>query len=237
MDLLENMSEIPWVKEETCAAVKDFFTAMRLPVPEKNEFTETNDCGFIVFLNPYGLAVRMTLHAVAPVTHPLVLQPLLRVAAGQYRIDVTPGIECPIEYDDADDLESCLHFDTASPHNAGYLPDTGIPVVLDPRGIFLLSKSVERTAALLSKHNYRDRVDPQEKLYGPLKKLFNEAWPGCNEKPEPAKLQNVWNKCRDMKEGGKLVTSWLKGEIFTTHNYKNAFTGSQLYAARLEASP
>ncbi|HEY8191597.1 MAG TPA: hypothetical protein VIG74_04165 [Alphaproteobacteria bacterium] len=101
MDLLENMSEIPWVKQETPAAVKDFFTALRLPVPEENEFTKTTDEGFIIFLNPYGLAIRMTSHRIAPVTHPLVLQPLLRVATGQYRIDVTPGIECPIKYDDA----------------------------------------------------------------------------------------------------------------------------------------
>lgn len=238
MDLLENMAAIPWVKKETPAAVKDFFTAMRLPVPQENEFTETSDCGFIVFLNPYGLAIRMTLHDTAPVTHPLVLKPLLRTTVGQYRIDVTPGIECPIKYHDADDLESCLHFDTASLHNAGYLPDTGIPVVLDPRGIFILSRSVERTAALLRKHDYRDNTqDPQEKLYGPLKKIFNETWPGCKGTPDPAKLQTVWDKCRDMKDEGKLVTSWLKGEIFTTNNYKNAFTGSRLYAARLEASP
>ncbi|HEY8191596.1 MAG TPA: hypothetical protein VIG74_04160 [Alphaproteobacteria bacterium] len=91
---------------------------------------------------------------------------------------------------------------------------------------------------MLRNHDYCDKTqDPQEKIYGPLKKLFNEAWTDCKGKPDPAKLQNVWNKCREMKNQGKLVTSWLRGEIFTEGNYKNAFTGSKLYAARLEASP
>lgn len=238
MDILEKMAKIPWIKQETPAAVEDFFHALRLPVPAKNEFTLTTDKGFIVFLNPYGLAIRMTSHDIAPAAHPLVLQPLLRTTAGQYRIDITPGIECPIKYNDAYELAECLYFDHGGNYNGGYLPGTTIPVVIDPESIEILSGSAKKTAELLRRHNYLDKAqNPQDKLYRPLKKLFNEAWPGCKGKPDHEKLQTAWDKCRQMKDEGKLVASWLKGGIFTEGNYKNAFTGSKLYAARLEPSP
>ncbi len=78
--------------------------------------------------------------------------------------------------------------------------------------------------------------DPQKKLFGPLKKKFDDAWPQHNDDPDTQKFKEALLMCKDYKQQGKLVAGWEDGYSFE-YKYYDDITSSyvaHLYAKSLE---
>jgi hypothetical protein len=229
------MDEFMGIKDgDSAARIAAFFTAMRLPLPEKGEYYRTSDEGRIVFLTAYGCAVRMTLreHSFTG-THSRCLRPLFSRAAGQFVVEINPGIDCPVRANDVCRINSLLknehgiHYPDPGAANYGYLPGTDYPVIVDlafmDGKIEALSHSAQDIARLLER-------DPQEKLYSRTRRLFREAWPEDAPRPDAARLAAAWENCAALKAQGLLLSPW---ESF---NYVNTTDAARNYAAKMKAA-
>lgn len=50
--------------------------------------------------------------------------------------------------------------------------------------------------------------DPQDVLYGSLKKSFSAAWPQDQDSPDPEKMKFFWEALRAAKQEGRLIAGW-----------------------------
>lgn len=50
--------------------------------------------------------------------------------------------------------------------------------------------------------------DPQEILYGDLRRSFTNAWPATQNEPDAAKMAEFWSQVAVAKEQGRLVNGW-----------------------------
>ncbi len=50
--------------------------------------------------------------------------------------------------------------------------------------------------------------DPQQILYGALKRIFREAWPEGKKSPDPDKVKKFWEKVKEAKQENRLVAGW-----------------------------
>jgi hypothetical protein len=243
---------------EAAANVRTLFNALAMPLPPRDAFTKTVDGGMLVFLNDPACVMRIVCtrdipHAVLH-DHPLILQPLGSRMAGNIRVDINPGIHCPVAADVPDRLRAALANDNIrlvddKTLNCGVLPGLpagdDAPVVLDLGAVRKLHgsfKDAMRAAMGYVPPPRTDRDDIQARHYAPLRAAFARAWPEKAALPDAQKIQEFWDQCRAFKIAGKLVTSWLtdtwkaeaadwlKDAWFEEPNgYKNAERGSLLY--------
>src|ERR1035437_561051 len=114
--------------KETAQAVKSFFNAMALPVPHEKEYHETYGDGFVVFLDDYGLLIRLTNDTKYPLMeHARILQPLMTRKAGELRISLSPGVHLTDDEKAASRLSNTLKKDNINfwdngAKNIGRLP-------------------------------------------------------------------------------------------------------------------
>lgn len=66
--------------------------------------------------------------------------------------------------------------------------------------------------------------DPQEILYGDLRRAFLDAWPQREQAPDPEKMAEFWRMVKQHKEDGKLVAGWneAKEYQYKTSDAKNS---------------
>jgi hypothetical protein len=262
MNLIEHIEKL--YEKPTATAVSALLSNLRLPVPEAGEYTKSWDDGFIVFLNPYGCLLRLVDKEKSPLIHdPAILRPLASRNAGRMRVDINPGVECPIDPRDVPSLffrlkERGIIFWDGKVRNCGYLPaqqgERRIPVVIDPDSCAVrqLSQSVSLVDRMFQVKNIvtntlricalpsRDKppeaqISTQDMIYGQLSSIFNAAWPTDREAPKnPIGISKFWDTCHSFREKGLLITSWLSKDMGAS-NYKNANHGSEKFASRLSS--
>lgn len=230
--------------------VKTIFNCMSMPLPEDGEYTSTVDGGLMVFLNDPACVMRLIIAKSFEdfdiPKHPHILQPLGSRKSRGIRVDINPGIICPVRDADACLLGETLDRDGLSlwdkkTLNCGYIPlsdeTARRAVVLDIGAINQITHGVRYAMNLL------DRNDIQDTFYQPLRQAFDRAWPENAELPDRDGMAAFWRLCARFKDEGKLVTSWLTKEWTKAGNefkresekqstYKNAIKGSSLYAQR-----
>jgi hypothetical protein len=227
----------------TAKRMNTFFNDMQLPMPSEHEFTETEDKGFLVFLNEPGVVIRFT-NKWKDVWNESrrVLHPLGSRITGRLRADINPGILCPLTDRQREELqdglkEERLMLSDAGHYNGGTLPavegiiKAGHVVAVDPFAVIDLSSRVSKVGKILSRVFSKPAMpaedDPQTKLYGRLRDIFTAAWKK-DDHPDPGLIRAFWQECREMKEEKRLLTSWLTAEM-ANRNYKNAYWGSINY--------
>jgi hypothetical protein len=213
----------------TADGCADYFTALGLPVPASRETFHTSDDGYIVFLDRFGMTLRLIRDREHPLfDNPRILQPIASRRIGDLRADLYPGIYSDVSTFSSMRLRSRLLLNgidywDALPRNGGYLPRTDgtgpdrHAVVLDAgacrklnvgaRAVMSLLRLAGRPFAAAPKPN------PQDTLYKGLRDSFNAAWPLESDRPDPGKMQSFWDLCREEKTRGRLVTTWNKREF------------------------
>lgn len=243
---------------DTAAEVIDVFQKMGLPVPEDAcEFMPGTE-GAIVFLNPYGLVLRVEFKnsKVSPSPdywafdriddNPWILQPLASIKAGAAIIEVCPG--CAF-----DASQQSLHFLTGelwkdkidfwdkSLGNMGRIPvatpqfPKGIPVIIDRLAVKFLVDSVAPIKTALEKQAADGAMETIEKLYAPLQKSFRQSF------PDKQKMRDFWKLCQSYVQDGKMVAGWNDDganaiDDIDLKKTKSAKGIAQVYESRLETA-
>jgi hypothetical protein len=199
---------------ETMFRVVDAFQKMGLPLPEKEEEFLKGSVGALVFLNDYGVVIRMELSGGKRVNDSgWIVQPLATIDAGELLIEICPGcVQAQSAKNNAylsHKLErQGLKFWDCKISNIGHIPVSsvrfpeGIPVVIDRLGVNKLTESAAAIRAALNDLPSREAAEAQEKLYAPLRAAFAAAW------PEPGKMKDFWSLCQSYLREGKLVAGW-----------------------------
>jgi hypothetical protein len=240
--------------QRTADAVDRFFDDMQLPRPEDGEFSETDDKGYLVFLNDTGTVIRLTKKRDGLWSFsPRVLHPLGTRIAGRLRADINPGITCPITDEQREELRDGLHvhkldFVDHKLYNGGTLPAVanlikeGYAVAIDPIAVRDLSSSVGLVKRWLKRaftpgHAASAEApdDPQAIIYRPLKDIFKAAWPSGSNQPDAGLIRKFWDKAREMKTSGLLKASWLTQEM-ASRNYNNIYEGSRAYEGHMHTN-
>ncbi len=97
----------------------------------------------------------------------------------------------------------------------------------------MLHRTMSLLVADMLKGNTKSREalgaeDPQEILWGDLKKAFQDAW------PNPQKMGEFWTKVLAAKDEGRLVTGW--NELHSNDPYNKTTKAQQAAAAYAELS-
>lgn len=95
------------------------------------------------------------------------------------------------------------------------------PAAQKAPNIYALDDSVQRaltrTLPLLSEKAREKPVksraemgedDPQEMLYGELRRSFTNAWPSTQAEPDMSKITAFWQQVAEAKQEGRLVNGW-----------------------------
>jgi hypothetical protein len=238
----------------TAEAVDRFFDAMQLPQPEEGEFSETDDRGYLVFLNDSGTVIRLTQKREGIWGFSRrVLHPLGTRIVGRLRADINPGITCPLTDEQREELHEGLRNDNLmfadqKHYNGGTLPAVanlikeGYAVAIDPIAVLDLSSAVGLVKRWLRRavtpgHAAAAEAmdDPQAIIYRPLKDIFKAAWQTGTDQPDAGLIRKFWEKAREMKASGLLKASWLTPEL-ASRNYNNIYQGSRAYEGHMHTN-
>ena len=217
-----------------------------LPQPEEGEYTHSWDGGYLVFINPVACVLRLTHHSKIPnVSHPHIQRPLGSRYAGVLRLDINPGLTCPIDPRDAQALyqrmkENNILLWDQKIHNLGYRPGVNnptqrVPVLIDHASIQNLSQSVSVIKRAIQAKTWivneyltiglPEKNPPPEAIeddpYEELRICLKNSW-------ESRSIEKFWQAAATAKESKLLIAGWLTGDM-NESGYKNAFHGSQLY--------
>jgi hypothetical protein len=238
---------------ETALKVAGVFQKLGLPVPQDEKEFLMGTEGGLVFLNRYGMVIRIenANSARSPFKadrindSPWILQPLASLDAGKAVIELCPG--CHSSDDDADVSylyeallkQGTAFWDSGLP-NVGRLPfktpqfPEGVPVVIDRLSVRKLSDSVKPVQQALMNVNddeVREATEAQERLYAPLRLAFDEGW------TDSAKMPQFWAFCQQCVQEGKLVAGWNEGAGFRGRTFKTdaAIETAKHYENRLQS--
>src|ERR1035437_5317745 len=112
----------------TANRISAFFNDVQLPMPSDGEFSETEDKGFLVFLNTKGVVIRLTQKNRGQWDESRrVLHSLGSRETGKLRADINPGIPCPMTEQQQRELLDPRHgknldFNAPALYNGGPLP-------------------------------------------------------------------------------------------------------------------
>lgn len=71
-----------------------------------------------------------------------------------------------------------------------------------------MSEEITRRASRAAPQYIPGVNDPQEILYGDLRRSFAAAWPEGADKPSPNRMAAFWRQVEEAREDGKLVAGW-----------------------------
>jgi hypothetical protein len=226
--------------ERTVREVLKTFQQLGLPAPEKNEEFLWAAEGGLVFLDRYGMVIRLEKKNLGRInSDPFVLQPVASIDAGDVVVEICPACnfaDNPAVVAELVErlLNNGIKFHDASIRNVGYLPiksavfPKGVPMVIDRPAVHRLSENIEPVRQLLT---YRLAKKEVEKIYIPLRRGFNKCW------PEAQNMKQFWNLCQSYVKKEKLVTGWNK-EGANKVEYESAgeaAASAKAYEARLKA--
>lgn len=229
---------------ETAAQVVESFQKMGLPAPQKeDEFMEGAEGG-LVFLNKYGLSIRIE-SADFPKDEwkpdrindsGWVIQPLATLQAGSAIIEICPGCNLASNRDYLTHLKGNLEsqgskFFDVRISNIGHLPvkspsfPDGVPVVIDRLAVQRLTNDIKPASEAI-KLLAEEAALAQKTLYAPLREAFAAGYQG-------GKMDNFWNMCRQYVAEGKLVAGWTQASESSGKPY-NAARSAKTYALKCE---
>ncbi len=252
--------------DATVRSVVSFFDNVGLPLPVEYEDDEkiaegecikTSDQGFLLFVNPTAVTIRLTRKDMA---HYMDIEETLKPLGTRHtddaRIDINPGIEAPARARDVLDLHNRmqtrgLRLWDMKPQNLGHIPaaatggiQTGA-LIIDPEAVQALSngltakqKATYRKWWLrnmsVSMAQFRPSLPADQNVYASLRDAFKAAWPQDHENADPAKMKDFWKECASFKARAYMVCGWLNNPDVVRNNYKNARDGSRNYEERLK---
>lgn len=198
--------------KDTARKVLKTFELIGLPAPEKGEEYFGAAEGVLVFLNRYGVVIRIERPFDRINDSPWILSPLASIQAGMTIIEICPG--CHFEPDEAnvDNLRKHLgnqgiDFWDCMTRNVGRIPvrifgfPEGIPVVIDRPSVRRRLESIVSVCQAL-KDESEKATETVERLYAPLRDCFNDGW------LQAQKIEGFWDMCRRYVQEGKLIAGW-----------------------------
>ncbi|MFH1157676.1 MAG: hypothetical protein V1721_02145 [Pseudomonadota bacterium] len=225
-----------FMDEATTRAVLDTFQKMGLPAPESMKGVVTGSEGALVFLNRYGVVIRIerkvaksTPVDISPVRiddSAWILKPLASIDSGEVIIEICPGVHP--EKDEKKETylaerldEQGIYFWDCGIRNIGLVPiektarfpEGRIPLVIDRGAVERLSEDIAPVRRSLEvrqemREEAREAEEAQEELYAPLRDAFDAAWPDKSGLPDALKMKQFWKLCERYVEEGKLVAGW-----------------------------
>ncbi len=208
--------------------VEEFFEGLNLPIPQKDEFFKTSDGGTLTLLTEFACTVRITPRYHYPqMQHPRVLHPLILKSNKDFHMIVNPGLRAAKATYDREkmnrilDREGVLKFDDLHADNIGLLPPPYdyYAVLIDPDCITRINQSSEHVKRFL------EGDDRQAQIFSPLRERFADAWPEECTQPDPSKIKEAWETCRQLKKDGALDASWTQRD-YSNHRFHPNNTGT-----------
>lgn len=212
--------------------MRNAFNLMALPIPIDAEYFPTTDGGAMASLDYYGVRIRVIdNNKYEEIEHPNILRPLGSFLTGNLRVDILPSVIPDVNADDSIYLvrklrQGGIDLWDDNYENSGYIPavpgvtEKPFPVVLD-MGAF---KSKPELAAIdpdapIVKRGYRDFpvadrpfnqyddcMDTQDKVYGPLRRQFQEALES-SAAGDISKMKAFWESCARAREEGRTFVA------------------------------
>lgn len=220
--------------QEVVDGVTAFFEEMNLPLPNGLEYYKTADGGTITFLNEEGLTIRITENLKRPhVEHARNLRPIFSKVCGNHRIDINPGLNAKMSWKTMSHHLPVLRSEglsLADIHNDNFAFLTGdfsdYMVAIDPGSVTGLNHGIQSVLGQMRQMLWPERKqkDPQELLFGPLRKAFKKAFE--KETPNPVLVEDAFALCREYKAKGLLLSIWEQ------HDYVGTTKAAQRYSLR-----
>lgn len=246
---------------ETARLISAFFDAIRMPLPDFDEYTLSSDGGFLIFLDDVGCVMRGSSEKKCQkIENPMILRPLLsRPITDDFRIDVFPAIRSPALDEEVALIKETLFQDAiifrdTQIYNVGYLPvqtkdfPHGFPVIIDMGAFRHMAKATREARKHLPPSPVKMfQNDLQEVAFGDLRRAFENAWPQDQGRPDQDKLAQAWQLCtkktkehsplHDGRRVKTLMAIWMQQDIamFSVADFKGAKTGGEKYARHWQA--
>lgn len=235
--------------------INAMFGLLSLPEPDTEDFFKTRDGGALLCLKGYGTTIRVTeTDCRVRFSSPNFLRPIFQRESKCYTVPIMPGVESPLSEEDRDAFVSMLDKDqgiTIHPldrkcHNFGMIPGTRFPVMLDVDNCWVGRKAFTRLVGACQEvrpllpewrdkrragYSRFDNTNPQDRIYNPLRRIMEAAWPEELDIPKHETVKEFWTLCRDMVAQGKLVEGWKNN-----HNPR-LVKAAQNYAQKLAVAP
>lgn len=247
MDLVEHTRHS--FGKNTARVLTETLRELALPTPGSGEYSRSWDGGYLVFINPAACVIRLTHQSKIPdVNDPHIQRPLGMIDVEDLRLDINPGMICPVDPRDARALyrrfkqRGILLWDQKT-HNIGYRPDPHapegkIPVLIDHASVQRLSESVSaiRRAIhaktwLVNEYLAHGLPEKDEPAVAADTDAYEELRQSFQESRASAQLGSIWQFWRmviNTKKTGLLVAGWQTPEMRRS-GYKNAFNSGYLY--------
>lgn len=235
---------------ETADEVIVMIRKLLLPLPQDGKELLAGREGGLIFSNDYGVVIRIE-HREPQLMgdllrvndNPWVLRPLGSFAAGTAVIEICPGCHSAKSEAQAEQVEEYLkktglaYWDCGM-HNTGLLPfqtvlfPDGMPIVIDRLAVSKLEAGLKDIKAALAAARLDN--DPQETLYKELYTSLLNACPSGSNTPDPQKMKDFWQLCRQKTNEGLLIAGWNEDRD-DPFKLKEARRSASTYDQRLKA--
>ncbi len=211
--------------EETAEKVLNAFDKIELPAPGKaTQFLKSNE-GCVIFLNKYGLVVRVENKTPEKGYYARVndsgaiLQPLVSIDAGNAVVEICPG--CHVERDEAsiEYLKNLLHneglvFSDPQLENIGRLdtdnpeyPD-GLLLIIDRLAVSRMKEDVNVVSIDNNQFIVKSKEE-QLRFSAPFRRVFREGL------KDSSRMHEFWTLVESYASEGKLIAGWnVDSEFF-----------------------
>jgi len=220
--------------DHTLQEIKSYLNKLQLPVPEKGTQYFYGRTGFIIFINRYGVVIRMeekdddAKYICRVNDSDFILKPLSTQIVGDLVAEVCPGYhrnttEKSVLIVKAMLKDEGIHFYDNLIENVGLSPfktpefPEGRPTLIDRLSVSRLTEATNDIRQALANRE----ASIEDKAYAPLVQAFADAWPTGQSAPDKDKTEKCWQLCAQFKAEGKLVTGWNERE----HNHPATIAG------------
>lgn len=237
------LTDLAQVDRKLASVTRERFCDLLLPEPGTNDYLDTFDGGYIIFMNDHGCTVRLTnKNQCRAHKHHRLLEPLARIElpAG-FRLDINPGLKLNCSIFSAMRMAAIFNgspLKFSDPHfgNLGAIPGKCInsffdySMVIDPGAVDKRRASTGRFASLVAKliaaNDNNEEI--QEKAYSNLRHAFSDAV----ESGSVRKMRQAWLLCHKARQEGYLLSDWVNNKIGFVH--PAVAEQAQNYSARLD---
>lgn len=207
---------------ESYAEVSTLLQKLGLPEPEHYSEFFTGRTGVLIFINRYGVVVRIELpenpkEGINRVNDSaFILKPLATIDLKFAVVEICPGYHIGASDKDVQFLHRALNAEGINltdgiPRNIGFSPfktvefPKGRPTLIDRISVNFLTENIAEIKAALEKQP----PITEDIEYAPLVDAFKDAWPEISSMPNAERMRAFWQMCADFKSEGKLVAGWI----------------------------
>jgi hypothetical protein len=239
--------ELKWAFDKdriTILEVLETFKKLGIPAPQKHgEFLSGKE-GLLVFLNKYGIVIRIEkpdeklgFRAVRVNDEVLVAKPLASLKAGGAVIEISLGVRQETKPENVKYLREALaargieYWDHKlsntgrAPIYTPHWPD-GVPIVIDRGAVRRLTKKTKPISDALKKKYAMEAAEARkalEEIAAPLRQAFKKALPNKKALPDPEKMKAFWKLCEGIMQQGKLVAGWCEPQSQAAKDERPAY--------------